>query len=151
VKEVFRWNPVAPLGVAHRIAEDDVYKGYVIPKGAIVIPNIWKILHDPEVYSNPIEFNPDRFMGPNPEPDPTKICFGFGRRICPGQLVAEASVFISCAMSLAVLHTSKYVDESGSEVAPIVEYTDGTISHPKPFKCTIKARSQKSLALISAA
>jgi cytochrome P450 len=58
VKEVFRWNPVTPLGdflfysficmlidcivgVAHRVTEDDVYDGYFIPKGAYVIANIW--------------------------------------------------------------------------------------------------------------
>jgi len=63
VKEVFRWNPVAPLGkftvlrasgvpqerltgvdppgVPHVAAADDVYEGYLIPKGATVISNIW--------------------------------------------------------------------------------------------------------------
>jgi len=150
VKEVFRWNPVAPLGIPHRVTEDDVYEGYLIPKGAYVIPNIWKFLHDQEVYSNPMEFNPDRFMGVNAEPDPRTLCFGFGRRVCPGQKLAEASVFISCVMSLAVFNISKGVDESGREIEPTVAYTDGTISHPQPFECTIKPRSPKSVALFSA-
>lgn len=35
-----RWNPPVPLGLPHRVMEDDVYKGHHIPKGATVIANI---------------------------------------------------------------------------------------------------------------
>ena len=31
-----RWVFVTPLGVAHRVMEDDVYKGYLIPKGSVI-------------------------------------------------------------------------------------------------------------------
>jgi cytochrome P450 len=41
VKETLRWKPVAPLGVSHRLIQDDTYEGYHIPKGTIVISNIW--------------------------------------------------------------------------------------------------------------
>lgn len=33
LREVLRWRPVLPLSVAHAITEDDVFKGYLIPKG----------------------------------------------------------------------------------------------------------------------
>lgn len=36
--------------------------------------------HDPAVYKNPMEFNPDRFLGDLPEQDPKDMVFGFGRR-----------------------------------------------------------------------
>ncbi len=42
-------------------------------------------MHDPAVYSNPSEFRPERFLGDAPERDPRDACFGFGRRICPGE------------------------------------------------------------------
>ena len=39
--EVLRWNPVAPLGVAHRVRQEDIYEGFVIPRDSIVFGNVW--------------------------------------------------------------------------------------------------------------
>ncbi|TFK49671.1 cytochrome P450 [Heliocybe sulcata] len=153
VSEVLRWNPVGPLGVPHRLREDDIHEGYFIPKDSLIIPNIWKFLHDPETYADPEVFNPDRFLphnGKGPELDPRTYCFGFGRRICPGMRVADASLFISCAMSLAVFDISKPRDEAGNLIEPVVEYSSNIISHPGPFKRSIKPRSPKAEVLISA-
>ncbi|CCO34414.1 O-methylsterigmatocystin oxidoreductase Short=OMST oxidoreductase [Rhizoctonia solani AG-1 IB] len=36
VKEVFRWRMVLPLALPHACIEDDTYRGYHIPKGAIM-------------------------------------------------------------------------------------------------------------------
>jgi len=44
IKEILRYAPVAPLGLRHRVIEDDVYEGYLIPKGTIVIANIWSAI-----------------------------------------------------------------------------------------------------------
>ena len=41
LKEVFRFHPIAPMGLPHLVTEDDFYEGYLIPKGAIIVPNIW--------------------------------------------------------------------------------------------------------------
>lgn len=42
VKECLRWQPVAPLAIPHRSVEDDIYKDkYFIPKGSMVIGNVW--------------------------------------------------------------------------------------------------------------
>ncbi|KAG2356982.1 cytochrome P450 [Suillus spraguei] len=149
-KEALRWHAVIPTGFPHCASEDDIHDGYYIPKGSVVIPNIWFMLNDPERYANPSEFNPERFLGnggKKPETEPRTICFGFGRRICPGIHLAEASVWLSIAMSLAVFDISKVV-ENGIEITPEVDPLSGTISHPKPFKCSIKPRSSKAVTLI---
>lgn len=39
IKEVIRWRQATPLGVPHVALEDDVYEGYLIPKGAILHAN----------------------------------------------------------------------------------------------------------------
>ena len=38
VMEGLRWIPVVPLGVPHSVTTDDVYRGYHIPKGSIIMP-----------------------------------------------------------------------------------------------------------------
>ncbi|KAJ8079586.1 hypothetical protein PM082_011173 [Marasmius tenuissimus] len=40
VKETLRWQPVLPLGIPHRSDAEDVYRGYRIPAGSIVLSNI---------------------------------------------------------------------------------------------------------------
>ncbi|KAJ7746782.1 cytochrome P450 [Mycena maculata] len=145
--EVLRWHSVAPTGVPHRVTEDDVHEGWFLPKGSLVITNIWKMAHDPRVYSNPMVFEPDRFIakdGKKPELDPRDLAFGFGRRICPGRDLADASIFITCVMTLAVFNISKHPD--GGEIN--MEQTTGTISHPSTFKCLVQPRSKKALEII---
>ncbi|KAG1863085.1 cytochrome P450 [Suillus subluteus] len=148
-KEVLRWNVAIP-SIDHSTTEDDIHDGYYIPKGSLIIPNMWFMLNDPQTYANPSEFNPERFLGKDgkePEPDPRTVCFGFGRRLCPGLHLADASVWIFTTMSLAVFDVSKVV-ENGVEIIPEVDPSSGLVSHPKPFKCSIEARSDKALALI---
>jgi cytochrome P450 len=41
VKEILRWKPATPLGISHCLSQDDTYEGYHIPKGTLVISNIW--------------------------------------------------------------------------------------------------------------
>lgn len=41
LKETIRWTGIAPLGNPHATTADDVYNGYFIPKGTIVIGNSW--------------------------------------------------------------------------------------------------------------
>ena len=41
MRELYRWNPAAPMAVTHRLMKDDEYEGHFIPGGTTVIPNIW--------------------------------------------------------------------------------------------------------------
>jgi cytochrome P450 len=45
--------------------------------------------YDENVYPDPNDFNPERFMGENQQQDPNDFIFGFGRRICPGKSVSH--------------------------------------------------------------
>ncbi|KAI0637905.1 cytochrome P450 [Trametes polyzona] len=150
VLEVLRWIPVAPISFPHQLIEDDFHQGYFLPKGTLVVANVWRFLHDPNTYADPMRFNPDRFIsaeGREAERDPRDFCFGFGRRRCPGVFFAEASIFAACAMALAVYNISKVV-ENGEVVEPSMEGTGSIISHPAPFKCTLTVRSEKAHALL---
>ncbi|KAL5481175.1 hypothetical protein ACEPAI_10116 [Sanghuangporus weigelae] len=150
VKEVLRWHPVGPMGLPHMSTEDDVYEGYFIPKGSLLLANIWAFMHDAETYHDPMAFRPERFFGVDgraPETDPRTLVFGFGRRICPGRELADASIYLTIAQSLAVFDIKKVV-EDGKIVEPTVSFSAGIVSHPLPFKTNLVPRSAKAEALI---
>ncbi|RDX53248.1 cytochrome P450 [Lentinus brumalis] len=151
VLELIRWLPVTPMGFPHQLTEDDVHAGYFIPKGTLVMVNIWNLLHDPQRYADPMTFNPDRFIataGKEAERDPRDFAFGFGRRRCPGIFFAEASIFAACSMSLHLYTISKAVDEEGNIIEPNTEGSETLICHPLPFECTIAVRSDKAQTLL---
>lgn len=99
-KEAFRWHVLAPTALPHVCIKDDICEGYLIPKDAIIVPNVWWFAHDPAVYPNPEVFDPTRFLGPNPAPDPLTYAFGFGRRICPGKQFADLNIWLTMVRSL---------------------------------------------------
>ncbi|KAF8812602.1 cytochrome P450 [Phlegmacium glaucopus] len=136
--EIMRWHSVVPTALPHHVMEDDIHDGYLIPKGAIILPNIWFMMHDPKVYSDPMSFNPERFLGPNMEQDPHDVC----------QTLADSSIFIACAMILSVFDIAKYSTKDGIIIEPVIGQKAGLISHPEPFKCSVLPRSQKALDLI---
>jgi cytochrome P450 len=43
LKEALRWHPVAPTGIPHASTEDDTWGEYFIPKGSLLIANIWSV------------------------------------------------------------------------------------------------------------
>ncbi|KAF9062871.1 cytochrome P450 [Rhodocollybia butyracea] len=135
-KELLRYHAVVPNGLPHCTASDDIHDGMFIPKGATVIANIWNMTHDPEIYSNPMEFNPERFLGDAPEQDPKDMVFGFGRRLCPGRLLGDASVFITVAMSLAAFNIAPVDGEPPLSLKSV----DGIVSHIHSFKCKVSPR-----------
>src|ERR1700733_3345832 len=170
VKEVLRWHPVGPIGLPHMTTEDDIFNGYLIPKGALILANIWyasifysplvanfdasnrAINHDPKVYHDPSVFKPERFLNSpehEPEPDSYNVSFGFGGPIFSGRVLADSAIYLTVAQSLAVCTVSKAV-ENGKEIEPVFQFSPGIISHPAPYQTSIKPRSPEHEALVRA-
>ncbi|KAI0058231.1 cytochrome P450 [Artomyces pyxidatus] len=151
--ELLRWRMVAPLGMPHAATEDDVYDGYFIPKGAIVLANAWAILHDPAVYPDPDTFNPDRFLTPEGElkDDPfVSMAFGFGKRTCPARFLVDRTLFIEVTYVLATFDVRKARDANGNEISVDPAYVGMQTSQPEPFACSIVPRSKTAEGLILA-
>ncbi|EUC35841.1 hypothetical protein COCCADRAFT_2996 [Bipolaris zeicola 26-R-13] len=154
VQETHRWHLVAPMGIPHTSTKEDVYMGYRIPKGSILLANNWGFMHDPAVYRDPMAFRPERFIaseGREAEPDPRTHVFGYGRRICPGRQVADHALFVTIAQTLAVFNVSPSIDAEGRVKRSEVKFEPGTISRPVPFSCRITPRSNAHITLIQEA
>jgi cytochrome P450 len=151
IQEATRWAPLSPLGVPHASLADDTYQGYLIPHGSVVFANAWAMSRDERVYSAPGNFNPDRYIphreGGRGEPFPEGP-FGFGRRVCPGQHLALAGVYIVVATLLATMDLEPPVDEDGERIEPRVTFSSGLSGVPDSFPCVITPRSEKARDLL---
>ncbi|KAH9925314.1 cytochrome P450 [Fomitopsis serialis] len=153
VKEIHRWKPVAPLALPHMAMQDDTYDGYHIPKGATIIANSWAILHDSSIYPDPFEVKPERYLDRKREdinPDPETWSFGYGRRVCPGQILANDTVFLVTATILATFNITNARTLDGHAIDKNVDYEGGIITHAPPFTCTITPRSADMEQFIAA-
>ncbi|KAJ9692887.1 hypothetical protein PVL29_011811 [Vitis rotundifolia] len=93
IKETLRLYTAVPLSVPHEAMEDCHVAGYHIPKGTRLFVNAWKLHRDPSVWSDPEDFQPEKFLTTHADLDVLGqhfelIPFGSGRRSCPGITMA---------------------------------------------------------------
>ncbi|TFY77756.1 hypothetical protein EWM64_g6251 [Hericium alpestre] len=131
VREVRRWSQATPLSIVREIDQDDIYMGMLIPK-------------------EPDAFRPERFLTNEGSlnNDRSWTLFGFGRRVCAGQHLADATIWIVAASILAVYTISKAKDAQGNEIPVEVATLDGLVCHPAPFRHSIKPRDAEAEALV---
>ena len=127
VKEIFRLHPAAPLLLPRETMSHVKIQGYDIPVKTQMMINIYSIARDPKLWTNPDEFNPDRFLdssidyrGLNFELLP----FGSGRRICPGMTLGITTVELGL---LNLLYFFDWVVPVGKNVKDINLEETGSI------------------------
>lgn len=100
IKETLRLYPPVPLLVPRETNEKCIVDGYEIQPKTLVYVNAWAIQRDPEAWTDPEEFYPERFLDSSIDfkgQDFQLIPFGSGRRICPGLPLGVATVEIILA------------------------------------------------------
>ncbi|CAH9081380.1 unnamed protein product [Cuscuta europaea] len=103
IKETFRLHPPAPALLPHESIQDCVISDYNILKGTRLLVNASKIHRDPNYWSDPEAFKPNRFLtNEHKEVDVRGkhfelIPFGSGRRVCPAISFGLESVQLGLA------------------------------------------------------
>lgn len=137
-KEVMRWRPVTPIAVPHVLRQDDFIGDYFVPKGTVVIGNTWSLLHKKSVFGHDADkFRPERFL--NSGFKSFDAAFGYGKRVCPGKLFAEKTLFIMISHILQSFSISPL--QNGQTLDPD-NFDFGLILRPSPFECKIVPRSE---------
>ncbi|KZT58472.1 cytochrome P450 [Calocera cornea HHB12733] len=151
LKETMRWKPGVPLGVPHLASETCEYRGYTFQAGTIFIDNLWSQTRDPDLYSDPEQFDPTRFLDDtgalrpvNPDTRADQLGFGHGRRVCPGRDFALNTMFIACAYMLWAFRFDWPVDEHGNKmVCDEDDFRDTTLTvSPREFGIVLSPRKE---------
>ncbi|KAB1220480.1 Cytochrome P450 82A3 [Morella rubra] len=146
LKETLRLYPAAPLSGPREFIEDCIIGGYHVPRGTRLITNIWKIQTDPRIWSDPLEFKPERFLTTHKDVDVwgkhfELIPFGSGRRACPGTSFALRTVHLALA---SFLHMFEISNPSDAQV-DMTESFGLTNMKATPLEVLIKPRLPSTL------
>jgi cytochrome P450 len=90
MKETLRLRPVV-VDVVRKVLRDEEIAGRRIPAGTWLVPAIAMVHQRPDLYPDPHEFRPERFLDGQPEPY-TWIPFGGGVRRCIGASFAQTEI-----------------------------------------------------------
>jgi cytochrome P450 len=84
LKETLRLHPVTPLNGVRLLHHDLEIDGHLIPAGSILVHCAYLLQRSPDVYPDPLAFQPERFLDTPTDPY-TWGAFGGGHRMCVGR------------------------------------------------------------------
>uniref|UniRef100_A0A0D9Y0W7 Cytochrome P450 n=1 Tax=Leersia perrieri TaxID=77586 RepID=A0A0D9Y0W7_9ORYZ len=100
ITETLRLYPLAPHLVPHEALQDCVIAGHDVPRGTMVLVDVFSMQRDPLVWENPEKFMPERFEGVKADERKWMMPFGMGRRKCPGEGLALRTVGIALGVMI---------------------------------------------------
>nr|ANY58139.1 CYP719A7 [synthetic construct] len=90
VKETMRMKPIAPLAIPHKTAKETTLMGTKVAKGTRIMVNIYALHHNQNIWTEPYNFMPERFLqgedgsATNKAMEQSFLPFSAGMRICAG-------------------------------------------------------------------
>ncbi|XP_022269155.2 cytochrome P450 2U1 isoform X1 [Canis lupus familiaris] len=138
IMEVQRLTVVVPLAIPHMTSEKTVLQGYTIPKGTVILPNLWSVHRDPAIWEKPDDFYPNRFLDDQGQliKKETFIPFGIGKRVCMGEQLAKMELFL---MFVSLMQSFTFALPKDSK-KPILTGRYGLTLAPHPFNIVISKR-----------
>ncbi|OWF51175.1 cytochrome P450 2H2-like [Mizuhopecten yessoensis] len=138
ITEILRCGNIVPLGVPHATSEDVHFKGHIIPKGTMLMPNIVSVHTNPQKFPDPGKFNPSRFIDSDGKVSGTDhvISFFFGRRVCMGEALARSELFLFLT---SMVQRFQFKPEDPDNIPP-VKGNLGITFKPCEYKCIAEKR-----------
>lgn len=123
----------------HSNERADTFQGYYFPKDTVFMANAWSVYHDPRYFVDPETFNPGRFLGGQVES--VLSPFGVGRRMCPGDQFATASLRL--AISKVVWAFDLVIDGPPPDLSVETGYKNGIIIAPNDLPVKFVPRDRE--------
>ena len=144
--ELHRYATVNATGLPHCTVEDTTLAGSTIPKGTVIVTNLWSMHHDEKLWGDPWTFRPGRYLTEDgqlvPPDHPNRVhllSFGAGLRVCVAEQFASRRLFFF--LSNLMVRFDMHCD---STTAPVScdprEYIADTNLLQKPYKVCFSPR-----------
>ncbi|XP_010415197.1 PREDICTED: cytochrome P450 81D11 [Camelina sativa] len=134
VFETLRLYPAGPMSVPHVASEDCKVREYDMPRGTMLLVNVWAIHRDPNLWDDPASFKPERFEREGVSRK--LITFGLGRRACPGAGLAQRLVNLTLGCLIQCFEWERI----GEEEVDMTECGGLTMPRAKPLVAMCRAR-----------
>ncbi|CAL1377071.1 unnamed protein product [Linum trigynum] len=152
IDETLRLYPPVPLLIPHESSEETTVCGYNVPKGVMLLVNVWSLHRDPELWgAEPDRFLPERFGGgaammmTKKEVKYKLVPFGAGRRACPGDVLGKKVVGMALG---ALLQAFEFSRVHGVEI-DMAESTGLTMARAHTLEVLCKPRSTAMAEFLS--
>ena len=132
IHEAQRLGNIAPFSVPHAASRDTTLAEYKIPKNTMVFVNLYSVHIDPELWENPEEFRPERWINENGKFSKRSgfVPFSTGPRACPGEGLAKMEIFLFFTTLLQKFRF-RMVDPGNP---PSLEGQQGVTFAPSPYE-----------------
>ncbi|KDP41656.1 hypothetical protein JCGZ_16063 [Jatropha curcas] len=140
INEVMRLYPVGLL-LHHESSEECSVGGYRVPRGTMLLVNLWGIQNDPRIWEEPRKFKPERFEGCRDGVRDGFKCmhFGLGKRSCNGEGMALRMIGLTLASLLQCFEWKRV----GKEMVDVTE--GGGLTIPKAQPLLVECRPRPSM------
>uniref|UniRef100_A0A336KN19 CSON013586 protein n=1 Tax=Culicoides sonorensis TaxID=179676 RepID=A0A336KN19_CULSO len=97
LRELMRYETLAPSSLPHRALHDTTFQGYTVPKNCLMIASLYALHFDEKKWTDAHNFRPERFLDMKGQLSLKKdisLPFGGGKRLCAGETFARNTMFL---------------------------------------------------------
>ncbi|KAH9504912.1 cytochrome P450 2 sub U member 1 [Bulinus truncatus] len=140
ILETQRLASIVPIAFPHTCPRDVTVRGYTIPKGSFIMPNLDSVLHYEKIWEHDVmSFRPERFIDQDGQLKNYNelIPFSVGRRACLGESMTKTELFLYLAN---MIQKFEFLPVDPDHPPPR-KYVFGLTVSPEPYECRIVERS----------
>ncbi|XP_059496977.1 cytochrome P450 2C18-like [Stegostoma tigrinum] len=120
IHEIQRYIDLVPMNLPRMATKDVEFRGYLIPKGTLVITLLSSALKATSHWETPESFNPNHFLDENGcfKKSESFMAFSAGKRMCLGASLARMELFLFLTTLLQNFVFNSVIDQKDIDISP---------------------------------